>query len=225
VEEWRGPFDAAAEQRLLEIGGAAFTAVAHFPEVHAIWWLRFQAIARWLIGWEAARNEDVAARFAEVSGRMEFAAPLGPFALRGRADRIDLRQDGRIDIFDFKTGSPPTAKQVLSGFSPQLALEVAMARAGAFDAELAKSNGAPVAGRGVATLAWLGLSGVRRGEVEKSAVERGWTADAVGAEASARLKALVAAYDDEQKGYLSLARPMLERQRFPGDYDHLARVE
>ena len=44
-----------------------------------------------------------------------------------------------------------------------------------------------------------------------------------GAEVMARLRALITAYDDPAKPYVSQARPMFER-RWPGDYDHLARV-
>jgi ATP-dependent helicase/nuclease subunit B len=224
VEEWRGPFDAAAELRLAELAREGLKSVEHFPEVHAIWRLRFEAITRWFIGFEAARAHAVAARFAEVGGRMEIAADGGRFVLRGRADRIDLRLDGSVDIFDFKTGSPPSSTQVLTGFAPQLGLEVAMARAGAFDGDLAKKGGDPIAGRSVANVAWLGLGLVRRGEPYKSAVERGWTADAVGDEVLLKLQALIAAYDDAERGYRSLARPQFERQRYSGDYDHLARV-
>jgi ATP-dependent helicase/nuclease subunit B len=224
VEEWRGPFDAAAEQRLAELAREGLESVAHFPEVHAIWRLRFEAITRWFIGFEAARANAVTSRFAEVGGRMEIAADGGPFILRGRADRIDLRRDGSVDIFDFKTGSPPSRTQVLAGFAPQLGLEVAMARTGAFDADLAKKGGDPIASRSVANLAWLGLGLVRRGDPYKTAVDNGWTPDTVGDEVLAKLRALISAYDDAERGYRSLARPQFERQRYPGDYDHLARV-
>jgi ATP-dependent helicase/nuclease subunit B len=100
-----------------------------------------------------------------------------------------------------------------------------MARAGAFDADLAKKGGAPIIGRSIANLAWLGLGLVRRGDPYKTAVEKGWTADTVGDEVLAKLRALIAAYDDPDRGYRSLARPQYEgRQRYAGDYDHLARV-
>jgi ATP-dependent helicase/nuclease subunit B len=135
--------------------------------------------------------------------------------LRGRADRIDLRHDGRIDILDFKTGTPPSARQVLTGFAPQLALEVAMAHAGAFGEEFA--------GRSVAVLAWLALGQAGRGQPFKSAVESGWTADALGAEALSRLSALIAAFDDVTRAYVSRSRPMFET-RYESPYDHLARV-
>jgi ATP-dependent helicase/nuclease subunit B len=90
-----------------------------------------------------------------------------------------------------------------------------MARAGAF--------GEAFAGRSVSELAWLALGQAERGEPVRSAVERDWTADQLGAEALARLVTLVAAYDDGNRGYVSRARPMFET-RFESPYDHLARV-
>src|SRR5690606_28985377 len=90
-------------------------------------------IADWFVGWEASRVE-IATRHAEIGGSWPFMAPGGEFRLTGRADRIDLRQDGRLEILDFKTGAPPSAKQLSTGLAPQLALEVAMAKGGGFEA-------------------------------------------------------------------------------------------
>jgi ATP-dependent helicase/nuclease subunit B len=215
TREWSGPYDAAAEARLLDIGRALLGQIAGFPDIHAIWSYRFAAIARWFVAWERARDEEIAGRFAEIGGGLEIAAPAGAFHLRGRADRIDLRKDGLLEILDFKTGAPPTARQLLTGLAPQLALEVAMARAGAF--------GEAFAGRSVLSLGWLALGQVARGDPYRTAVESRLTPDGLGAEALARLTALTAAYDDPDRGYVSRVRPMFET-RFESPYDHLARV-
>lgn len=215
TQEWSGPYDDGAETRLRRIGADVLGAIAGFPDIHAVWSHRFRAIAGWFVAWERARDGAVEERHAEIGGGHDFTAPAGPFRLRGRADRIDLRKDGGLDIFDFKTGAPPSARQVLTGLAPQLALEVAMARAGAF--------GAAFAGRSVSQLGWLALGQVDRGEPFKSAVESGLTADALGDEALLRLTALIAAYDDASRAYVSRARPMFET-RFESPYDHLARV-
>jgi ATP-dependent helicase/nuclease subunit B len=215
TQEWSGPFEKPAEARLLDIGREVLAVIADFPDIHAIWGHRFRAIARWFVAWECRRGAAIAERHAEIGGGHEMVAPAGPFRLRGRADRIDLRKDGSLEIYDFKTGAPPSARQVLTGLAPQLALEVGMARAGAF--------GEAFAGRPVSELAWLALGQAERGEPFRSAVERDWTADQLGAEALARLVTLVAAYDDGNRGYVSRARPMFET-RFESPYDHLARV-
>lgn len=214
IQEWSGPFDASAEARLLVIGDEVLAGIAEFADVHAVWSHRFRSIARWFIAFERDRDELIERRHAEISGRHTDAL-LGDFRLRGRADRIDLRKDGKVDILDFKTGSPPSARQVLSGFAPQLALEAAMVRKGSF--------GDAFAGRSVDTLAWLALGRVDRGEPFRSAVDRDWTADRLSDEALARLTALILAYTDPTKPYLSRARPQFET-RYESPYDHLARV-
>ena len=215
IAHWSGPFDAAATNELLAIGDKVLAEIEGFPDIHAIWSLRFAAIARWIVEWEAARDAAVAKRNAEISGSIAIPVGTGVFRLRGRADRIDRRHDGSLDILDFKTGSPPSARQVLVGFAPQLGLEAAMARQGGFDDAFR--------GASVATLAWIGLSKVGREEPLKSAVEKDWTADGVATEVMRRLTALLAAFADPERAYVSRARPMFET-RYESPYDHLARV-
>ncbi len=217
ITRWRGPFDAAATAELLATGRRVLAEIAGFPDIHAIWSFRFAAMARWLVQWEAARDVDIAERHAEISGAIElpFGASGSTFRLRGRADRIDRRHDGRIDILDFKTGSPPTAKQVLLGLAPQMGLEAAMAGAGGFDESFR--------GASIGTLAWIALGRVGRDEPLKSAVEKDWTADDVAAEVMQRLQKLLAAFADPERAYVSRARPMFET-RYESPYDHLARV-
>src|SRR6202521_5996462 len=70
---------------------------------------------------------------AEIRG--EIPIPLDnarTFILSARADRIERRHDGRFAILDYKTGQPPTGKQVRMGLSPQLTLEAAILREGGF---------------------------------------------------------------------------------------------
>ncbi|KAB2859047.1 MAG: double-strand break repair protein AddB, partial [Bauldia sp.] len=189
--------------------------IADFPDLHAIWSIRFAAIARWLIAWEAKRSAEIEARHAEIAGHIEIAAPAGPFRLRGRADRIDLRRDGTLEVLDFKTGTPPSAKMVLVGFAPQLGLEAAMVRLGGFAETFT--------GRSIAQLAWIALGRVERGQPLASAVEKDWTADGVADRTLDHLEELVAAFDEPERAYVSRARPMFET-RYESPYDHLARV-
>jgi ATP-dependent helicase/nuclease subunit B len=216
TEGWQGPYDETALARLLETGKTTLAEIGDFPDIHAIWAIRFQAMARWFIDWEARRAGVVGKRHAEISGEVEIPAPAGPFKLRGRADRIDLMGDGTLAIYDFKTGTVPSAKQVLTGFSPQLGLEAAMTRLGAFDEDFRD--------RPVSMLAWIGLSRAARqgSDTVRSATDR-LTPDVVGEKVLAEFSALIAAFDDEHRPYLSRARPMFET-RYGSPYDHLARV-
>jgi ATP-dependent helicase/nuclease subunit B len=147
------------------------------------------------------------------------------YTLRGRADRLDLMADGTVEIYDFKTGTPQSERSVFAGLTPQMTLEAAMARAGGFDADLARRGRAPLAGKSIAELAWLAVGKAGRDEVFKSAVIRDETADGLADRALGMFVAMVAAFDREDHGYLSRARPLtLNAQRYLGDYDHLARV-
>ena len=104
------------------------------PEARALWWPRFQRIAKWFAEWEIARRGNVADIDAEIRG--EIKIPLDNervFTLSARADRIERRSDGSYAILDYKTGAPPTGKQVRMGLSPQLTLEAAILREGGFD--------------------------------------------------------------------------------------------
>ena len=125
------PDDAAGVLR--RIGEKHFAPLMEKPEARALWWPRFQRIARWFAEWEAARRGGIAAIAAEIRGEIEI--PLDNariFTLSARADRIERRRDGGYAILDYKTGQPPTGKQVRMGLSPQLTLEAAILREGGF---------------------------------------------------------------------------------------------
>ncbi len=200
---------------MIAAGREALSEIDDFPDVHAIWSFRFADMARWLVGWEAARDAAISERRAEVDGALDVRLAEGTFRLVGRADRIDVRVDGSLDILDYKTGTPPSAKQVVVGFAPQLGLEAAMAVRGAFDPALADHR--------VETLAWIGLGRIGRDNPLKSAVEQNWTTEKVEQEVFEQFLALITAFCDPDRPYVSRARPMFET-RYESPYDHLARV-
>jgi ATP-dependent helicase/nuclease subunit B len=208
------PNDALGE--LIRFGERAFAVLEDFPEAKAFWWPRYQRIARWFADWEARRRTDIDAISAEASAKLEI--PLGnrTFTLRTRADRIEHRRDGSYAILDYKTGRPPTASQVSSGLTPQLTLEGAILRAGAF-AGIA-------AGASIAELLYVSLrGGDPAGELRPITFDD-IPVDAKSDEALSKLTKLVTKFEDESVGYLSKERPMFMR-RGGGDYDHLARVK
>jgi ATP-dependent helicase/nuclease subunit B len=65
----------------------------------------------------------------EEWGRME----VDGVTIRGRADRIDRLPDGTLAIVDYKTGAPPSTKQVEKGYAMQLGTIGLMAQAGVID--------------------------------------------------------------------------------------------
>ncbi len=195
-------------KRLLDIGSYHFDQVRARPSVRAFWKPRFEKIADGFMGWELAhRNTGARPVGFELSGAMDIAAPFAPFTLRARADRIDRLADGSLAVFDYKTGSSPSDKQIKAGFAPQLPLEAAIARNGGF-----KQITAAEIGR----IAILRLTGgeqpVRETLLETAQIDA----------ALAGLRALIAKYDDANTPYISRRAVMF--QNYDGDYDHLARV-
>ncbi|MDH3195610.1 MAG: PD-(D/E)XK nuclease family protein, partial [Hyphomicrobiales bacterium] len=217
-ERSNGPFDAAALERLLAIGAERFAAFADTPEIQALWWPRFERMARWFVAQENDRF-DIEDRLVECTGAMAIG---DDFTLTVRADRIDRLRDGRLGIVDYKTGAPPSPKQVLS-VSPQLLLEAVIVLAGGF-------KGVPAGN--IARLDYYRVSGTGEGGEIKAVGTRKANAKTGEVEITLpqaieltlrRVTALIAAYGDAEKPYLSRARPA-EAMRFAGAYDHLARV-
>ena len=175
-------------------------------------------IGRWFTATEPDRARDIAARGTEIKGLC--LLPGGDFRLSGRADRIDLNRDGSITVVDYKTGTPPSSKQVATLLAPQLPLEAMMARDGGF--------GPDYRGRAISGLVYAHLTGrgeggawlpVRTGRGR----EPGPGFDELADLARLRLIALVARYRDPASAYPS--RPFIAfEKRLDGDYDHLARV-
>jgi len=127
--DFHGP---RALETLNAMAREAFAGLDAIAERRDIWLRRFEHAARAFLEFERDRNLRVAKRNAEIKG--EWAFPLlDNFRLVGVADRLDLLHDGTLEIIDFKTGSIPTAGEMKNFDAPQLLLEAAMARAGAFE--------------------------------------------------------------------------------------------
>ena len=206
LKEYRDHLPTDATQRLIEIGNEIFAKEGVPHSVLAIWRPRFERAAKWFVEAERKRRAGIAQIFLEIEGKRTFANDT--FLLRCRADRIDILRSGGAAIIDYKTGKPPTDKQVRT-LSPQLPLEGAILGGGGF---------ADIGARTTDELIYIRFSG------DASAGEVRWVKDgaALVAKAEADLTDLIALFDDPEHPYLSRIRPY--RADTPGDYDHLARV-
>jgi ATP-dependent helicase/nuclease subunit B len=206
---------------LREIGATYFAPLMQRPEARALWWPRFQRIVRWFSEWEAARRGDIAAIEAEINGKIQIQLDNErTFILNARADRIERRTDGSFAILDYKTGQPPSAKQVRMGLSPQLTLEAAILRGGGFEGIDAGSS--------VGELAYVRISGNNPpGEhcalVLKVKNEPPQPPDEAADYARQQLEALIRAFENEAEPYSSLNLPMWTNRY--GNYDDLARIK
>jgi ATP-dependent helicase/nuclease subunit B len=206
----RLPADPRGE--LLAIGEALLAEYAGNPRIAAFWVPRFERFAHWFAETERNRRAGADRTLAEVSGAHVLAAPAGPFTLKARADRIDVREDGLI-ITDYKMGTDleRLARRALGGESPQLPLEAMIAMEGGF-ADLPRAR--------VATLRYISTSGG-----EPSGDEVTLKAEDIAAlanEARDGLQRLIGEFDQEATAYRAV-----RRARFDYKYDgfaHLARV-
>ncbi|ARJ64853.1 double-strand break repair protein AddB [Magnetospirillum sp. ME-1] len=210
LKAWPRDLPADPEAELLRIGRQVFEAEAVSPALWAFWWPRFQSVARWVAAKERGRRHGVRRVHAETGGALEIAAPAGPFLLTAKADRIDEMADGTLSLIDYKTGTPPRAREVAAGFAPQLPLEAVIARHGGFGG---------IAAAEVSDLLYWHLKGGTAGGEERQA---GADPAALAAEALEGLHALVAVFDDPATPYA--ARPHPEHAPKYSDYLHLARV-
>src|SRR6266536_1304926 len=200
---------------LLRLGGERFAPLEDFPEARAFWWPRFERIAAWFVGWDAARRAGLARSRAEIRGEITIALGDRSFRLAGRADRIDRLLGGQYVIIDYKTGEVRTEKQVRAGLAPQLTLEAAILRNGGF-AEIAR-------GASVAALVYVQLKGGEPAGEEMPIEFKEGTPDSQADHALARFTKLIARFDREDQPFRSLVHPMWKARY--GDYDHLARVK
>jgi len=165
-------------------------------------------VAPWVIEFERRRREG-ARLLVEQRGVLELP---GGFTLTAKADRIEVRA-WAADVLDFKTGSPPSKKQVDSGLAPQLTLTAAILRHGGFEG-VGKTE--------ANELVYVRVSG---GRVPGLEIVRGGGAESpdLAERALEGLRQRITAFDDPAQGYLSWAAPQFINQ-YPGDYDHLARL-
>jgi ATP-dependent helicase/nuclease subunit B len=206
---------------LREIGMTHFAPLMERPEARALWWPRFQRIIRWFSEWEAARRANIAAIDAEIRGEIPIRLDNGrTFYLSARADRIERRADGGFVILDYKTGAPPTGKQVRLGLSPQLTLEAAILRAGGFEGIGADSS--------VDELAYVRISGNNPPGEHKALElkiknETAQSPDDAADYALAQLAGLIRKFENEAEPYRSMNLPMWTNRY--GSYDDLARIK
>ena len=215
TKQYESALPADPERELIAFGEESFAPLRDFPEARAFWWPRFQRIARWFAGWERQRRPGLAGVRGEIQGELVIPLSNTSFTLTARADRIERRKDGSYAILDYKTGEPPTPRQVQSGLAPQLTLEAAILRHGKF--------GDLPAGP-VAQVSYVRLRGGEPpAEQMDIKFEKDTTTDDNAEHALKRLTGIAARFLVDGEPYRSLVHPMWKKQY--GDYDHLARVK
>ncbi|MEX2200243.1 MAG: PD-(D/E)XK nuclease family protein, partial [Dongiaceae bacterium] len=201
-----------ARAALLQFGADAFGPALDRPEVRAFWWPRFERIVDWFLEEEVRRRAGAASVLSEQNAEWR----LGDldFTLTARVDRIERRSDGALAIGDYKTGYVPKFGSVEYGYAPQLTLEAAMARAGAFPAI------GNAAGHDLVLEYWKLTGGEKPGEIKP--IADGDVALKLALAAERGLRRLVERFARRKTPYPSRPHPRFA-PRFSA-YDHLARV-
>ncbi|MAK61178.1 MAG: double-strand break repair protein AddB [Ponticaulis sp.] len=163
------------------------------------------------LSWMADRDGVVKSRAFEQSYRLDLSIKDKTVKLIGRADMVETLHTGMLVVTDFKTGAPPSAKQVSSGLSPQLPLLGGLA---ALSEDERKPSGPP------AEFFYVGFGS--RGGVQ-SVRDKDMSAEDMSQAALSGLKDLLAAYADETTPYLS--GPRIQFLSAYSDFDQLSRKQ
>jgi len=215
---------------MMEIGWKVFAPMQSYPAAFAIWWPRFERAAKWFVEIEGERRSRIDVIHSEVEGRIEIGSGADRFTLTARADRIEVNKDGSIAVLDFKTGAPPTYKEAILGFEPQLLLEAAIALAGGFPG---------IAGTRLSETGAIKISGGQppglfrpfelssRADFKAVAEPRGIAGDdhltIAARHAMDGAERLLRQYADPATPYPFA--PRVQRQKDYNDYEHLARFK
>jgi ATP-dependent helicase/nuclease subunit B len=194
---------------LLDHGNAVFATLGDAFMVEALWKPRFAQIAKWLL--QQDWSDTV---FCEMKGKWEFDLPAGIFTLTARVDRIDITPEG-LRLIDYKTGAPPSKREIHLGIANQLVLSALIAEAGGFTEALSLHP--------IAELSYWQLRGGRKGgEITSITPPKEKTLEGLLAEAAEKLPPLLAKYDNPLTPYLAI--PDWRNQPRYNDYAHLARI-
>ncbi len=180
-------------------------------EVLALWQPRFDELVEGIVQMERLRGDDIKASHTEISAART-QIPNSSVTISGRADRIDERHDGMVDIIDYKTGTAPTVSQARALVDPQLALEAALTGRGAF-------NG--IAAANVNDLAYYRLKS--KGELHLDSLvhaNKGVPAEELAEKSWRELTRLIGYFAKPDAKYSSHVLPPKKQ----GDYDHLSRL-
>ncbi len=209
-----GALPAEARAALVGFARTRFAALLRDPAFSGLDWPNIEKAIDFVIRFESESRGAIERIYVERQGALEFALRDGaPFTLTARADRIDRLADGEARLIDYKSGTPPSIKEVTIGLAPQLTLEAAILAEGGF-ADLG-----PMLPQ---QALYLKLGGPDGGKA-RDAADKGEPLAKLAARHLADLKVLLDQFADPNTPYLS--RPMPKFASRFADYDHLARVK
>ncbi|MGR3490926.1 MAG: PD-(D/E)XK nuclease family protein, partial [Shimia sp.] len=127
---FRGGFDPSAPdavQTMVQRATLALGESVPWPSAQRLWTGHVKRIAPAFVTAEQARRVEFLPTATELSCKIDVGQT--GISIIGRIDRIDAAQDGRLRVYDYKTGKPPTQPQQ-SEFDKQLILSAAIVERG-----------------------------------------------------------------------------------------------
>jgi len=112
------------------------------------WITKLGAIVPEFVEFDKQNRIDYSNVYSEVKGSLELDILGKKINIMAIADRIAVNNTGNAVIIDYKTGSVPTKKDVLSGLSPQLIIE----------AIILSENGFPIKVREIEKLIYVKIN-------------------------------------------------------------------
>lgn len=132
LEAWHRARVKTPDLAIAPLAARMFEEAEVHPLFKGLWQPRLIAALERFEAWvDAQASEGRRVLATEADGSMMVKG----VKVHGRADRIDRMADGGLAIVDYKTGAPPTKRQVSAGYRLQLGLLGLIARDGAFQVE------------------------------------------------------------------------------------------
>lgn len=173
--------------------------------------------AEWVIGWYRDRQAELSGDAVQESGgSIELPIAGSSFKLTAFADRIETKTDGTLAIIDYKTGDPPSNKQVFVGLEQQMPLQAMIAEAGGFQGVPAKPVGELLYVSVKSKSYEQRIEKPVRGDFEPKSPSE------LAADARSGLEKLLTQFAQPETPYLSAPRPEF-RSSYEGDFERLAR--
>lgn len=196
-----------ANEILNSLGNDAFAEANFPPDKIAFWLPKFQQIIKWFISVESDYRQQISQTQSETWGCSSYnIQSAGEFEIYAKADRIDCTIDGKYNIIDYKTGRARSAKEVKTGYAPQLPLEAIIANNGGF-------TGLPSAK----------INQLMYWKLGDKIINIDTDIDKLLTNTEQHLFDIITRFSDPDTGYIS--RPNPKHVPEYSDYEHLARVK
>lgn len=199
-------------QVILELATQAFAPFKGDIIVDNLWLPRFTKLAKAFVEWDESQRSGTTQIFFEEMGEIKLKLNSNrEFTLRTRADRLQVTHKS-VDIYDYKTGTPPTNKQIINFKSPQLPLTGVILNEGGFDKL--------PAGGFTQNMAHIALKKSNETLVIEQVKDEN---SELVSETKEKLLELLNTFEQATFPYTSHVNPM--KTNFAGDYDLLSRLK